>query len=405
MDLSYTEAYEELRSQVRQFLSEHWPERPAGSPRPDADAVAAFRDRAIRAGYLARSVPAEYGGSGQEPDVLAGTVIRQEFRRARAPGDVPGIGPQMLVPTLLERGEEWQKRKFVPPTMRGEIVWCQGYSEPGAGSDLASLQTRAELRDGEWVIEGQKIWTSAAHRADYMFCLCRTEPEESLHGGISYLLIDMKQPGIDVQPLRQIDGGQTFNQVFFSDVRTPEDWIVGKRGEGWLVSRTTLVHERNMIGGSEQTADLFAGLVELARRSERDGRPALEDPTIRQRLASLEGYVRSHQYSGYVQLTRSASGAAPGPVQTMNKLVGTTIGQEIAKLCFELLGDEGLLEPETRPVGTVPRNDAQWVGQYMQSLGAAIAGGTANIQRNIIGERALGLPRDAAMRARSRSRS
>ena len=170
-----------------------------------------------------------------------------------------GIGTMMLVPTLLERGEEWQKEKWVGPTILGEVVWCQGYSEPGSGSDLASLKTRGVLDGDEWVINGQKIWTSGAHRADYMFCLVRTEPEAQKHAGISYLLIDMKQPGIDVRPLKQMTGTAEFNEVFLNDVRTPKDWIVGKRGEGWLVSRTTLKHERNSIGDASADRDDVQG--------------------------------------------------------------------------------------------------------------------------------------------------
>ncbi|MGE4609736.1 MAG: acyl-CoA dehydrogenase family protein, partial [Myxococcota bacterium] len=237
MDLSYSQDYRSFRDQVRAFLDDGWPLAGADGTPPRAEQVALFRRRAIERGYLGRSVPRQYGGSGQEPDALKATIIREEFARAKAPADVRGIGPSMLVPTLLEKGTEWQKEKFVPPTVRGEVIWCQGYSEPGSGSDLASLQTKGELVGDEWVINGQKIWTSGAQHADYMFCLTRTEPDAPKHAGISYLLIDMKQPGIDVQPLRQITGAATFNQVFLTDVRTPADWIVGKRGEGWLVSR------------------------------------------------------------------------------------------------------------------------------------------------------------------------
>ena len=156
-----------------------------------------FRERATAQGYLRRSIPRQYGGSEQEPDEIKGSIIREEFSRAHAPMEVRGIGTMMLVPTLLEKGEEWQKEKFVASTVKGETIWCQGYSEPGSGSDLASLQTRAELVGDEWVINGQKIWTSGAQLADFMFCLCRTEPEQSKHAGISYLLLDMKQPGLD----------------------------------------------------------------------------------------------------------------------------------------------------------------------------------------------------------------
>ncbi|MFP8881630.1 MAG: acyl-CoA dehydrogenase family protein [Myxococcota bacterium] len=394
MDLSYSQEYRSFRDQVRAFLDDGWPLAGTDGTPPRSEQVALFRRRAIERGYLGRSVPRQYGGSGQEPDALKATIIREEFARAKAPADVRGIGPSMLVPTLLEKGTEWQKDKFVPPTVRGEVIWCQGYSEPGSGSDLASLQTKGELVGDEWVINGQKIWTSGAQHADYMFCLTRTEPDAPKHAGISYLLIDMKQPGIDVQPLRQITGAATFNQVFLTDVRTPADWIVGKRGEGWLVSRSTLKHERNSIGNAAQSLHLFGRLVELAQRVKINGAPAIEDIAIRQRLIEIEGYVRAHEYSGYRQLTRSANERPPGAVGLMNKLVGTNISQEIGKLAYDLIGDVGLTEPRDYIGRESPERG--WIGQWMGSLGGAIAGGTANIQRNIIAERGLGLPRDAA---------
>jgi len=397
MDLSYSAEYEAFRDELKAFLAGSWPLRGDEAKLAGDKRAALFRERAIAAGFLARSIPKRYGGSEQPADVLKAQIIREEFARARAPGEMAGIGPSMLVPTLLEKGSEWQKEKFIAPTVRGDIVWCQGYSEPGSGSDLASLQTRAELVGDEWVINGQKIWTSGAHRADYMFCLCRTEPEAQKHGGISYLLLSMKQPGIEVRPLRQMTGAADFNEVFFSDARTPKDWIVGKRGEGWIVSRTTLKHERNMIGDAANALMTFNALVHLAKSALRNGKPAIQDPAIRQRLVQLEGTVRAHQYSGYRQLTKAAKGQDPGRVQLMNKLVSTNIGQEVAKLALDLLGDEGLLEPGERQMGMGPRDAAQWVGQFMWSLGSAVAGGTANIQRNVIGERGLGLPRDAAV--------
>ena len=393
MDLTYGKEYEEFREEVRGFLASNWP---VEGDLSKEEARSHFRERAVERGYLARSIPRKYGGSEQPADEIRATIVREEFAGARAPGDVRGIGTMMLVPTILEKGEEWQKEKFVPPTVRGEITWCQGYSEPGSGSDLASLMTRGELDGDEWVINGQKIWTTGAQRADYMFCLCRTEPDASKHAGISYLLIPMKQPGIEVSPLRQMTGGSDFNQVFLTDARTPKDWIVGKRGEGWIVSRTTLKHERNSIGAAAQSVATFNGLLQLAKSTTRNGRPAIEDPEIRQRLAALEGFVRAHEYSGYRQLTANAQGESPGVLQTMNKLISTNIGHEVANIALDLLDDEGLLDPlADRELGRIPRGSRAWISQYMYSLGIAVAGGTANIQRNVIGERGLGLPRDA----------
>jgi alkylation response protein AidB-like acyl-CoA dehydrogenase len=383
---------------VKAFLDAHWPLEGEEAKQDLATQARTFRLRAIEAGLLGRAIPKAYGGSEQPADPLRAAVIREEFLRVRAPMDPPGIGTMMLVPTLLEKGAEWQKEKWVPGTILGDIQWCQGYSEPGSGSDLASLKTRGELVGDEWVINGQKIWTSGAKTAHFMFCLVRTEPDAGKHAGISYLLIDMNQPGIDVRPLKQMTGGADFNEVFLTDVRTPKDWIVGKRGEGWLVSRTTLKHERDSIGNAAMTEVAFKGLVKLARESMRGGRPAIEDPAIRQRLAALEGYVLSHKYSGYRQLTANLRGDNVGILALMNKLHSTNIGQEVSKLAFDLLEADALIDPAstTRLMGLAPRNSAGWVGQFMSSLGVAIAGGTANIQRNVIAERGLGLPRDWA---------
>jgi len=395
MDLSHGREYEDFRREVREFLSSNWPPDGCSDRTPSKDEMAEFRDLATGRGYLRRGIPKQYGGSEQPADDVRGSILREEFWKAGAPMDPSGIGPMMLVPTLLDRGEEWQKEKFVPPTSRGDIVWCQGYSEPGSGSDLASLKTRGELVGDEWVINGQKTWTSGARNADYMFCLVRTEPDQPKHAGISYLLFDMKQPGVDVRPLKQMTGATDFDEVFLTDVRTPKDWIVGERGEGWQVSRTTLKHERNSVGAAESAAVLFAGLVHLAKSTQRAGRPNIEDPGIRQRLVEVEGYVRAHQYSGYRQLTKNARGENPGIIQMMNKLVSTNIGHRASKLVIDLLGDDGLLDPmSTTPGGHPASANRTWIMQYMLSVGLAIAAGTANIQRNVIAERGLGLPRD-----------
>jgi alkylation response protein AidB-like acyl-CoA dehydrogenase len=398
MDLTYGSEMEEFREEVKGFLGANWPPTGDAANLPREDRTQRFRESAIAQGYLCRNVPKQYGGSEQPVDALRGQVIREEFDAAHAPMEPRGIGTMMLVPTLLDRGEEWQKEKFVGPTIRGEITWCQGYSEPGSGSDLASLMTKGEIDGDDWVINGQKIWTSGAQRADYMFCLVRTEPDAKKHAGISYLLIDMKSSGIDVRPLRQMTGSSEFNEVFLNDVRTPKDWIVGKRGEGWLVSRTTLKHERNSIGGAAQTLSLLNALVDLAKTRMIDGRPAIEDPGVRRELIEIEGYVRSHQYSGFLQMTQGLKGENAGVIQLMNKLISTNIGHKVTSLAMELLGDDGLLAPHDRGLGLTAQgtSTAGWISQSMASLGVAIAGGTANIQRNVIAERGLGLPRDAA---------
>ncbi|MCP4036628.1 MAG: acyl-CoA dehydrogenase [bacterium] len=397
MDLSYSSEAEAYRETVAKFLDQNWP-----LPESDKEGLgfeqqcALFRRRATDAGYLYRSIPRKYGGSQQEPDVIKGQVIREEFNKKFAPMEPRGIGTMMLVPTLLERGEEWMKEKFVEKTLLGQTIWCQGYSEPGSGSDLASLKTRGDLVDGQWVINGQKIWTTSAVEADYMFMLVRTEHDVPKHAGISYLLIDMKQPGIEVRPLKQMTGTAEFNEVFFNDAKTPENWIVGKRGEGWQVSRTTLKHERNSIGATAPLDAQFKNLVKLAQMVNIDGNPAIENEAIRQRIVQLEGHILAHKYSSYRQLTADVKGEDPGIIRLMTKICSTEIGHMVAKLAMDLIGDDGMLGAGGTLLGATPKANQAWIGQYMYSLGIAIAGGTANIQRNVIAERGLGLPRDAA---------
>jgi len=220
VNLEYGEKYERLRAELREFLR-GWPLAGAEAALPIAEQEALFRQRGVERGYVYREFPKLYGGSEQPPDALADAILREEYWRAGAPGDILLQGPSLLAPTLLACGSEEQRRCFIPATLRGELVWCQGYSEPGAGSDLASLSSRAVLDGDEWVVHGHKIWTSRAHQADWMFGLFRTEPDAPRHAGISYLLIPMRQPGILVRPLRQLTGGVEFNEVFFDGARTP----------------------------------------------------------------------------------------------------------------------------------------------------------------------------------------
>jgi alkylation response protein AidB-like acyl-CoA dehydrogenase len=402
VNLSYSAEYEQFRTEVRRFLTENWtaedaasgpPEDPmaiSGGARTDARATA-FRLKAIERGYLYRHVPRCWGGSEQPADPLKAAIIAEEFRRAKAPGEVVGQGPSMLVPTLLEHGTDAQKERFVRDTLLGRIRWCQGYSEPGAGSDLASLRTRAVLDGDHWVLNGQKIWTSNAREAQWMFALVRTEPDKPKHDGISYLLIEMSTPGVEVRPLRQMTGDADFSEVFFENARVPAENIVGKRGQGWVVSRSTLKHERALIGGSHLTRRTFDGLVMLAQALEVRGQPAIKDPVVRDRLVELEARLLASEYQGYRLLTASARGEDHGLAGMVMKLYSTSLGYDIAKLAMDVVGDRALLapgEPSAPAMG-------MFGSAYMWSLGVLIAGGAANIQRNIIAERGLGLPRDA----------
>jgi alkylation response protein AidB-like acyl-CoA dehydrogenase len=397
MDLEYGEEYEAFRESVRAFLK-GWPLRGDEARLPVDEQESIFRKRGIEAGFVYRGIPTEYGGSGQPVDALEDQIIVEEFYKARAPRDLASQGAGMLAPTLIEFGTEEQKRRYVPAALTGEENWCQGYSEPGSGSDLASLQCRARLDGDEWVLSGQKIWTSSAQRAHMMFGLFRTDPGAKKHEGISYLLVPMATPGIEVRPLREMSGGYEFNEVFFTDARIPAGNIVGRRGQGWQVSRATLVHERNLIGNPFMMREAFNDLVALARSKQRNGRPAIEDPSIRQRIAEIEGYVRTNETSNMRQLTAAQRGelSKVDRPMLMNKIFSTDTTQRIMKCAYDLLGADGVLAPLDEELDTWGRTTTEtgWVLQYMFSLGPAIAGGASNIQLNIIGERGYGLPRD-----------
>ncbi|MFO0687318.1 MAG: acyl-CoA dehydrogenase family protein [Myxococcota bacterium] len=397
MDLTYSAAHEAFRERVKAFLK-GWPLQGAESKLPLAEQEAIFRQRGIEQGFVYRHVPKRYGGSEQPRDAIEDQIIQEEFHRAGAPRDLTTQGAGMLVPTLLEFGTEEQKARYIAPALRGEENWCQGYSEPGSGSDLASLQCQARLEGDEWVLKGQKIWTSAAQRAHMMFGLFRTEPNAKKHEGISYLLVPMNTKGIEVRPLREMTGGYEFNEVFFDDARIPAGNIVAARGQGWQVSRATLVHERNLIGNPFMMREAFQELVELARGRRRNGRPAIEDPYVRQRLAEIEGYVRASETSNLRQFSAAQRGDMAKVMRPvlMNKVYSTDTMQRIARCAYDLIGGDGVLAPREEELHGWGRRSTPsgWVLQYIFSMGPAIAGGATNIQLNIIGERGYGLPRD-----------
>ena len=387
MELGFGAEYDSFRQEVRDFIAGHWP--PADGDLKSREHERAFVIAAIERGYLHRAIPKRFGGSEQEPDIGKAEIIREELTRARAPaGRIPGNG--LVVPTLLEWGTEEQKARFIAPTLRGDIVWAQGFSEPNAGSDLAALRTRAELVGDRWIINGQKIWTTHAHKATHMFCLVRTEPDAPKHAGISYLLIDIRQPGVTVRPLVQMTRQKEFNEVFFDDAETPADMLVGERGRGWNVTRSTLKHERSGISSMTWSLSMFRDLVKMAKEVERDGAPAIKDPRIREELAAIEGQLMSLTYSTYRATSHDMHDRDIGPFQTMPKLYMTELAGRISKLARDIIEDDFTDMGGAR---------LKWIERFMISLSMSIAGGTSNIQRNIIAERGLGLPRDRSQGA------
>ncbi len=391
MDLAYSAIYEDFRKSVRSFINENKDDQPrrSGAGRPSAEQQK-WQQLLIENGYAARTVPVEYGGYGAEPDILKNRIIAEEFTQASLPLGLANQGISMFVPTLLELGTEEQKKKWIATTLKGETVWCQGYSEPGSGSDLASLQTKATEDGDDFIINGQKIWTSTAATADMIFCLVRTEPDAPKHQGISYLLFSMDTPGIEVRPLKTMTGYAEFNEVFFTDVRVPKSQIVGERGQGWMVANATLKHERGMLGDPNQAGSRLSAIIEMMHDETVSGERLIDNPIFRDRLLQLQARVFAMQFHGMRLLTASAKGEEAGMARLVVKLMGCELNHQLAAFAIDALGELGVL------YGNSPhlRAGGYWQRAYMFDLGLIIGGGTAQIQKNIISERGLGMPRE-----------
>ena len=398
MNLSYGEKYEAFRERVRTFLKDNADKLPKhyGFERPSAESVA-WQKLLIQNGYAARTIPKEYGGFGAEPDVLEMRIIVESFIEAGAPRALANQGISMLVPTLLEYGAQEQKQKWIKPTIEGEIIWCQGYSEPGSGSDLASLRTAAVEDGDDFIINGQKIWTSSAASADMMFGLIRTEPDAPKHQGISYLLIPMDTKGIDVRPLQTMTGHAEFNEVFFTDVRIPKDRVVGKRGEGWRVANATLKHERGMLGDPNQAEDRLNRIIALMQQQNVDNVKLIAQSSFRERLIKLQEEVIAMRCHGQRLLSQSIKGEPHGLAGMIVKLRGCELNHQLAALAIDVMGEMGILYEHNRD----SLESTRWQRHYMFDLGLIIGGGTAQIQKNIISERGLGMPREPKPQARA----
>jgi alkylation response protein AidB-like acyl-CoA dehydrogenase len=389
MDLAYGPVYEAFRNEIRDFAKKHGAQAPRGGMGMGTD-MRGWQKLLIEHGYAARTIPKTYGGYGAEPDVLKSRIIAEEFIAQGLPMGMGGQGISMLVPTLLELGTEEQKQKWIAPTLRGEVIWCQGYSEPGAGSDLASLATRAVVDGDDFVINGQKIWTSTAAQADMIFCLVRTEADKPKHEGISYLIFSMKTPGIEVRPLKTMTGRAEFNEVFFTDVRVPKTQIVGERGQGWFVANATLKHERGMLGDPNQAQTRFKAIVELMMQETVDGQRLMDNPIYRDRLLKLQARALAMEFNGLRILTASAKGEDALMARLIVKLQGCELNHLLAAFAIDALGELGVLYEGSPHL----RNHGMWQTSYMFDLGLIIGGGTAQIQKNIISERGLGMPRE-----------
>ena len=395
MDFEYTAEQQAFRRQVRDWLATNLPpelclDDPAddrvASDRETFERRCAWQKMMHAAGWVGITWPQEYGG--RAAGLIERVIWDEEYSAARAPVLPGAMGLNLVGPTIIHWGTDAQKREHLPAILNADEIWCQGFSEPGAGSDLAGLQTRAVERGDHFVVNGQKVWTSGAHFAQWIILLARTNAAAPKHQGISAFLVPMTTPGITVRPLVLMTGHRHFNEVFFEDVAVPRANLLGPLHQGWKVSTTTLMYERHSSGARSPVAQV-ARLMALARTVEHEGRPAWENPWIRQRLTQLAIDCAALKYTRLRSLTRQLRGEPPGPEGSILKLTGSELGVRIADVAGELLGIHALVNEPSAMVPDAPR----WLNRMIAARQYTISAGTSEIQRNIIGERVLGLPK------------
>src|SRR5262245_10475549 len=392
MDFDFTPEQEGFRKEVRQWLERNLPDdlrgRAFAASRADADEVRrlrAWQKKMYEAGYVGVDWPREFGGRGAS--IVEVIILYQEMARAESPQIVNRGGVSMLGPTLMKHGTPAQQKRFLSRILSADDLWCQGFSEPNAGSDLANLQTHA-VRDGDhYVVNGQKVWTSMGHVADWCFVLVRTDPDAPKHKGLSFLLMDMKSPGVTIRPLRQITGEAEFNEMFLDNVRIPVENLVAKPNEGWGVALTTLAYERDVLTFIRHISlrNALHRLVKLVRERDR-----ATDPVVRQQVASLWIGEQALQLNAYRSLTRILRCGQPGPEGSTSKLFWSHLDQELARLGTEVIGPY----PQTAHGWPWAPDEGQWEFYELLARGSGIRAGTTEILRNILGERVLGLPKD-----------
>ncbi len=407
MDLSYPAEAEAFRAEIRGWLEDNLPKGWFDDDvEMTADERKAFNEewpaKLYGGGWICAAWPPEYGGKGL--GVMENVVLAEEFARAKAPLRADFFGDTLVGPTILQWGTEEQKRQFLPKILKGEMRWCQGFSEPNSGSDLASLKTSAVLDGDEWVINGQKVWTTQAQFADYIFLLARTDPNATKHKGISYLLVPMKQPGVEVRPIVQPDGTAEFNEVFFDNVKCPKENVVGDLNNGWIVANTTLAHERGMSATTSyrRFEEEMRLLVDEAKAN-----GAIADPLIRQRLMKYHTKIQILRFNGLRALTSTVNKTKDPAVAALgasNKMFWSEMHRDAMELALDIFGADSMLVTSGPASGSWPgvmrargRDDypvTPMVSAFFFSRSETIWGGTAEIQRNIVGERVLGLPKE-----------
>ena len=387
MNFEFSDDEISFRKELQSWLNEELKDRPQDT---DSDGEWAFglemRKKLADKGWLTMAWPEEYGGQGVSH--MMQVVFAEEMSYHRAPGrDV--FGTRMMAPTLMIHGTEEQKKEFLPPVSKGEVQWCQGYSEPESGSDLASLQTRAVEDGDDFIINGTKIWTSSAHRADHIMVLTRTDPDAPKHRGISFLLCDMNTPGLTVNPIINMAGDHGFNMVTFDNVRVPKKNLVGEQNRGWYVGATLLDFERSGVDYSAGGRRVLEELTDYAKNSSQNGSLISNNPIMRNRLANLAIEVEVSRLISYNIAWMQGEGLVPNKESSMGKVVGTELQQHLSETGMQMLGLHGQLEPGSKYAPL----DGRIEHMHLTNVSETIQAGTSEIQRNIIATRGLGLPR------------
>jgi alkylation response protein AidB-like acyl-CoA dehydrogenase len=396
MDLTYSPEDLEFRAKTRRWLEANVPRQELKT----LDERKQWHRQMYDAGYVGMHWPREHGGQGWGPMRLA--IVADEMARANAPAPINGLGIGFIGPTIIIHGTDAQKRRYLKKILTAEEIWCQLYSEPNSGSDLASLRTRAEDQGDHFLVNGQKIWTSSGHIADFGILLARTDPQVAKHRGISCFLFSMRQPGVEVRPLKQITGGAEFNEVFMTGARAEKGDLVGRLGQGWEIAQTTLGYERggNSLGRVTRYKAAFDRLVQATRKLRRHGRPLLEDPVVRVKMGRLFAELEVQRYAALRVLSALEKGAEPGAASSITKLSYSEFEKRYYELCQEILGpygqvtEGGGLEEFTLDIDSSSGVRGTWAYAYLWSRAGTIYSGSSEIQKNVIGERVLGLPKE-----------
>jgi alkylation response protein AidB-like acyl-CoA dehydrogenase len=393
VDLNMTPEDLAFQQHVRAWFAENLPTKKLET----LDERKAWHRKLYEAGFIGMGWPKEYGG--QEARPMEQAIVGDEIARLNAPGGLNGLGIGFIGPTLIHHGTEEQKQRFIRNILTADELWCQLYSEPNAGSDLASLRTRADRDGDEFVVSGQKIWTSGGKDADWGLLLARTDPDAPKHLGITCFLLDMHAPGVEVRPIKQITGGAEFCEIFFSNVRVSADLIVGEMNRGWQIAQTTLGYERggNILSRVTRMQAQYTRLLEVAGTLKKQGRPALEDPITRQRLGQLAIEIETLRAAGLRLLSSLEKGRRPGPESSIAKLSYSEQNKRSQELIQEILGPYGQITsglPAELAYATDDLDETTWALTFTSSRSGTIAAGSSEIQKNIIGERVLGLPKE-----------